>query len=450
MSFNNSAGTSTIQFFGATTTGLTAAVGMGIPMGNFVLVGDGRAPAGVNILRGGLCVDIDGWCTASTTGRISSVSSFIGGSDLAEMYHATEALEQGDVISVVSGINVSKARRGDKDKMMGVVSTAPGVVLGSGPDREGVAGDVPIALAGRVPLKVTTENGPIHAGDYLALSTVPGVGMRATKAGVAIGQALEDYSSAGVGKILVFVKNSYYSGLSLDSLPGLTSYSGSNSNAILQALMSGAHTSVEVPSDIAVDRLSAAIEVVTPKVTTDMLFATSIESPTITNLSNQLNARLSLVEADLAVENGALEARVSALENASTSPSFIAAVADKVKLALEAASEWTVNKITATLGTFNRVNVETAHVTKGIEMLDSATGATYCITIMNGEFDKRVGECGLTVVPPASSPATLPAEITSTSTDSTLGDIVSTTTEETITPPSEPTITPDETPTDAP
>jgi hypothetical protein len=353
-------------------------------MGNFVLVGDGRAPAGVNILRGGLCVDIDGWCTASTTGRISSVSSFIGGSDLAEMYHATEALEQGDVISVVSGINVSKARRGDKDKMMGVVSTAPGVVLGSGPDREGVAGDVPIALAGRVPLKVTTENGPIHAGDYLALSTVPGVGMRATKAGVAIGQALEDYSSAGVGKILVFVKNSYYSGLSLDSLPGLTSYSGSNSNAILQALMSGAHTSVEVPSDIAVDRLSAAIEVVTPKVTTDMLFATSIESPTITNLSNQLNARLSLVEADLAVENGALEARVSALENASTSPSFIAAVADKVKLALEAASEWTVNKITATLGTFNRVNVETAHVTKGIEMLDSATGATYCITIMNG------------------------------------------------------------------
>ncbi|HEU5377793.1 MAG TPA: hypothetical protein VFV38_20410, partial [Ktedonobacteraceae bacterium] len=69
-----------------------------------------------------------------------------------------------------------------------------------------------IALAGRVPVKVTASNGPIAVGDYLTSSSLPGVAMKATQAGTIIGKALESYSSSDpqtVGEILVLVNVSY-------------------------------------------------------------------------------------------------------------------------------------------------------------------------------------------------------------------------------------------------
>lgn len=358
MSFNNSAGTSTIQFFGATTTGLTAGTGVGIPTGQFVLIGDGKTPSGLNILKGGLCVDTDGWCTASTTGRISSVSSFIGNADLAEMYQAQEYVEPGDVIAVVSGISVAKATLGDKDKMMGVVSTKPGVVLGSGPDAEGRSGDVPIALTGRVPVKVSTENGAIKPGDYLTLSSTKGVGARATKAGAVIGQALESYSGSGVGKILVFVKNSYYSGLSLENFPGLTISHASTPEAILIALQNGAQTGSTVSSDLTVDRMLAAVEIVTPKLTAGLISAQKIESPTITALSNQIETEVSSLKSQIGTTNAALtslEQRVTALESASSTSFSLAAVNEAVHNFMSATTEWVVSKITAVVGIFTKL-----------------------------------------------------------------------------------------------
>ncbi|MBX4198815.1 hypothetical protein KW800_00875 [Candidatus Parcubacteria bacterium] len=380
MSFNNSAGTSTIQFFGATTTGLTAAVGMGIPTGQYVLIGDGKTPSGLNILKGGLCVDSDGWCTASTTGRISSVSTFIGNSDLAEMYQANEALEPGDVVSVVSGIGVAKAVLGEKDKMMGVVSTKPGVVLGSGPDAENRPGDVPIALAGRVPLKVTIENGAIKAGDYLSLSSTPGVGAKALKAGVVIGQALEGYSGGGVGKIMIFVKNSYYSGLSAEHLPGLA-VNGAlpDSRNVLAALMEGSLTTIGYISEISTDRLMAGLEIITPKLTAGLVYADRIDSPTIDNLAS----RIASLEGSMQIS----QAPNNALQNA---------------------LEWVGSKVTAALGIFTRVETATLKVTQGIEMTDTATGATYCLQVTNGEMVKTQGVCSTagsaTITTPPSAP----------------------------------------------
>jgi hypothetical protein len=85
-----------------------------------------------------------------------------------------------------------------------------------------------VALAGRVPVKVTNENGPIKIGDYIRLSSIPGLGMRATTSGEMVGVALEAFetsatsvtlataSSTGTttrevaeGKIMVFVKPGY-------------------------------------------------------------------------------------------------------------------------------------------------------------------------------------------------------------------------------------------------
>ena len=64
---------------------------------------------------------------------------------------------------------------------------------------------LPVALNGRVPVKVTTENGAIEPGDFLTTSSTPGAAMKATKPGNVIGKALEGYNSDGVGKIMVFV-----------------------------------------------------------------------------------------------------------------------------------------------------------------------------------------------------------------------------------------------------
>jgi len=62
----------------------------------------------------------------------------------------------------------------------------------------------PVALSGRVPVKVDTQFGAIRVGDLLAPSPVPGVAMKAVKAGSVIGTALEDFSG-GRGKVLAFV-----------------------------------------------------------------------------------------------------------------------------------------------------------------------------------------------------------------------------------------------------
>lgn len=72
-------------------------------------------------------------------------------------------------------------------KTLGIVSTKPGQVIG---DVDGIGKPLPVALSGRVPVKVTLKNGDINPGDYIATSDIPGVGMKATEPGRVIGKAL--------------------------------------------------------------------------------------------------------------------------------------------------------------------------------------------------------------------------------------------------------------------
>jgi len=65
-----------------------------------------------------------------------------------------------------------------------------------------------LALAGQVPVKATTENGPIHAGDLLTVSSKPGYAMKCAEVqaceGVMIGKALHGLER-GEGLVLVLV-----------------------------------------------------------------------------------------------------------------------------------------------------------------------------------------------------------------------------------------------------
>ncbi len=129
------------------------------------------------------------------------------GADLAELYSTTDSsIESGDVVAIDASVEKGVLKTsGAADPMtLGIVSTLPGLLMD-----DGVAGDhvVQVALAGRLPVKVSTENGRIVPGDYLTPSSVPGVAMKTMGIGPVIAQAIGVYDSEGVGLVFAFVKN---------------------------------------------------------------------------------------------------------------------------------------------------------------------------------------------------------------------------------------------------
>ena len=91
----------------------------------------------------------------------------------------------------------------------GVYSTQPGVVASTHRVDEALPkNEVPLAVMGIVPCKVTTENGPITVGDLLVTSSTPGRAMRGTDRGrmlgAVVGKALEPLVHGdGVIQVLV-------------------------------------------------------------------------------------------------------------------------------------------------------------------------------------------------------------------------------------------------------
>lgn len=150
-----------------------------------------------------------------------TVMGGVGSPDLAENITAAErAVEAADVVvaNPAGGESVVRSRRAYETSVLGVISTRPGMLINA--QRADVeAGhprdprQLPLALAGRVPVKVTLEGGPIRPGDLLTSSPTPGHAMRAEEPwrGGIIGTALEAFpradESAGVrrGKVIVFL-----------------------------------------------------------------------------------------------------------------------------------------------------------------------------------------------------------------------------------------------------
>ncbi|QHO62982.1 hypothetical protein MICH65_0001 [Candidatus Chazhemtobacterium aquaticus] len=186
---------------------------------------------------------------------IGSYSSGYG-ADLAEYYLTHDAsLDAAEIVAIDpdNDIAVTKADPTTNPAVIGIVSTQAGAILGNkdgttpgvetsitGQEVENGSKTVPVALAGRVPVKVSLENGPIYRGDALTLSpTLPGTAVKATTPGPIIGRALENFTGTativdsldpdqvnneqqleqeafndlnqGIGKIMVFIQNSYYS-----------------------------------------------------------------------------------------------------------------------------------------------------------------------------------------------------------------------------------------------
>jgi hypothetical protein len=128
------------------------------------------------------------------TGNVYTDGAFFpGGADLAEYITVSERVEPGDVVELdpVNHKYYRKSRAPYSALVAGVISTRPGMILNAHQGREGYA---LLALLGRVPVKATTENGPIMPGDLLTSSSKPGYAMRCESVqqceGAIIGKAL--------------------------------------------------------------------------------------------------------------------------------------------------------------------------------------------------------------------------------------------------------------------
>jgi len=145
-----------------------------------------------------------------TTGNVYADGSFTGGgADVAERIDVTEAVEPGDVVEIDPDNpgKFRKAREALSTRVAGVISTAPGVVLGNKSAEHNDARPI-LALAGRVPVKATAKYGAIAVGDLLVSSPIPGYAMKCPEKsqciGAVIGKALEPLAE-GSGLIEVQV-----------------------------------------------------------------------------------------------------------------------------------------------------------------------------------------------------------------------------------------------------
>lgn len=153
------------------------------------------------------------------------------GWDYAEYIKSSDpSIEAGDLVAADPNNSETIVKSGsiNNQSTLGIVSTKPGDVGGllkhddnSFYTNEEMfqAGYRMLALAGRVPVKVSNENGPIKIGDPLTSSSIPGVAMKATRAGTIVGKAVENFnggqacaskSNYQCGKITALLNISWY------------------------------------------------------------------------------------------------------------------------------------------------------------------------------------------------------------------------------------------------
>lgn len=175
--------------------------------GALVVRGDGKVGIGKN--NPTVRLDVEGGITA--TGEIKGGTITATYQDVAEWVPSVQKLSAGTVVVLDSGrVNHVVASSAAYDtKVAGVISAAPGVILGVGGE-----GKLKVATTGRVKVRVDASRGAIRVGDLLVTSEVEGVAMRSVpvelsgtqihRPGTIIGKALEPLES-GTGEILVLL-----------------------------------------------------------------------------------------------------------------------------------------------------------------------------------------------------------------------------------------------------
>ena len=229
-------------------------IGTTTPFQSGALGSSGAVAFGMNVTNSSTQLDIAGAatiigvCHSNSDANDEFIVDCSGApSDLAEWYEVKGEAEAGDVLVASDEsftyqetqvdpntgtelpdqvtTTISKLQKGTmalRNKIIGIVSTSPNQIMGEDVKEQG-SNPKPVALNGRVPVKIAASSEAINAGDLLTVSDIAGRATKATTAGQMIGKALESWTpNSGKDKIMVFVSTSYadpndlLAGLSLD------------------------------------------------------------------------------------------------------------------------------------------------------------------------------------------------------------------------------------------
>src|SRR3989338_636129 len=292
------------------------AVGSGTFSGNFVDFQNNNVTKFKVTNAGVVSMGLSG--TASTTAVCSSLANATAptagtayeirdcnaapAADYAEMYPVAEGLEVGDIVAtgeemvVTYGItdgNVDwnkvkgkitrliKSEKAYQANVIGIVSDNTGDFSSTGHNIKEEDNPMPVALSGRVPVKIAADSSEILPGDYLTTSgNEPGKATKAGKAGTVIGKALEPWNPGDGDMVMVFIEQGYWNGISLNKLAGVTlpgeeeGETQTLAQQILERFLTEGENGEEEAldfSELLTDRLAAGIEIITPLLTARMV-----------------------------------------------------------------------------------------------------------------------------------------------------------------------------------
>jgi hypothetical protein len=186
-------------------------VGTTTPSAPFEVSGNAQMDGNIKMTGTGASITFADGTVQSTAFTGVACSS---GGDYAESVDVAgdrKNYEPGDVlvIGAESGSDVLKSAESYSTLVAGIYSTKPGVVgRRQTTDTKTSTTEVPMAMVGIVPTKVSAENGPIKRGDLLVTSSMLGYAMKGTDRsrmlGAVVGKALGALNS-GTGVIEVLV-----------------------------------------------------------------------------------------------------------------------------------------------------------------------------------------------------------------------------------------------------
>lgn len=192
--------------------------------GNYLNINKGTGNVGIGTTSPGAKLEVDG-NVKLTSGSGASITFADGsqqttawtgalcGGDYAESVDVTgkrARYEPGDVLVVdpQSPDQFAESAAPYSTLVAGIYSTKPGAVGRRFTDPDKLKNEIPMAMVGIVPTKVSAENGAVRPGDLLVTSATPGYAMKGTDrerlSGAIVGKALQSLSS-GKGVIDVLV-----------------------------------------------------------------------------------------------------------------------------------------------------------------------------------------------------------------------------------------------------
>ena len=119
------------------------------------------------------------------------------GSAYSVAFAYDEPLMPGDLVVLDTNNRVKRSTKAGENKLVGVVSDDNGFLAGFG-----TSSSYPVALSGRVRVKVSGESGSIMSGDLLAASDQSGAVAKQVRAGMIAGTALEDTQSGATSVLM--------------------------------------------------------------------------------------------------------------------------------------------------------------------------------------------------------------------------------------------------------